>query len=73
MNKKIGNRAVVLGASMAGLLAARVLAESYQQVIVIDRDQLPETARHRRGVPQGRHIHALAAGANKFWRSCSQG
>ena len=65
MNKKIGNRAVVLGGSIAGLLAAWVLAESYQQVIVIDRDQLPETARHRRGVPQGRHIHALAAGGQQ--------
>jgi 2-polyprenyl-6-methoxyphenol hydroxylase-like FAD-dependent oxidoreductase len=60
-NTQIGDRAVVLGASMAGLLAAHVIAESYGQVIVIDRDQLPETAMHRRGVPHSRHLHALAA------------
>jgi 2-polyprenyl-6-methoxyphenol hydroxylase-like FAD-dependent oxidoreductase len=52
---------VVLGASMAGLLAARVLTDSYAQVTVIERDELPETPTHRRGVPHGRHIHALAA------------
>jgi 2-polyprenyl-6-methoxyphenol hydroxylase-like FAD-dependent oxidoreductase len=61
MNRQIGDRAVVLGAGMAGLLAARVLAEGYGQVTVIDRDELPDTAMHRRGVPHGRHLHALAA------------
>jgi len=53
------DHAVVLGASMAGLLAARVLAESYRTVTVIDRDVMPEIRTHRRGVPQGRHIHIL--------------
>jgi 2-polyprenyl-6-methoxyphenol hydroxylase-like FAD-dependent oxidoreductase len=57
----IGDHAVVLGASMAGLLAARVLADAYAQVTVIDRDQLPPTGIHRRGVPHGRHTHALLA------------
>jgi 2-polyprenyl-6-methoxyphenol hydroxylase-like FAD-dependent oxidoreductase len=57
----IGDRAVVLGASMAGLLAARVLAERYGQVTVIDRDELTEAPTHRRGVPHDRQIHALAA------------
>ncbi len=60
-NRQIGDRAVVLGASMAGLLAAHVLAKSYGQVTLIDRDQLSETSMHRRGVPHGRHLHALAA------------
>src|SRR5829696_3089032 len=61
MNTQIGDRAVVLGAGMAGLLAARVLADSYGQVTMVDRDQLPDTPMHRRGVPHGRHLHALAA------------
>jgi 2-polyprenyl-6-methoxyphenol hydroxylase-like FAD-dependent oxidoreductase len=61
MNTQIGERAVVLGAGMAGLLAAHVLTDAYGQVTVIDRDQLPETSMHRRGVPHGRHLHALAA------------
>ncbi|MEU3568924.1 FAD-binding monooxygenase [Kitasatospora sp. NPDC036755] len=61
------NRAVVLGASMAGLLAARVLADSYREVLVVERDDLTEHVcadAHdcpRRGVPQGAHVHALLA------------
>jgi len=54
-----GEHAVVLGASMAGLLTARVLSESFSQVTVIERDVLPAGAGQRRGVPQGRHLHAL--------------
>jgi 2-polyprenyl-6-methoxyphenol hydroxylase-like FAD-dependent oxidoreductase len=59
--RKIGDHAVVLGASMGGLLAARVLADAYQRVTVVDRDLLPEGAADRQGVPQGRHAHALLA------------
>jgi len=58
---RIGDHAVVLGASMAGLLAARVLADAYAQVTIVDRDQLPQAGSHRRGVPQGRHLNALLA------------
>jgi 2-polyprenyl-6-methoxyphenol hydroxylase-like FAD-dependent oxidoreductase len=65
MNRQIGDHAVVLGASMAGLLAARVLADAYAQVTVIDRDQLPEASTHRRGVPHGRHVHALMPGGQQ--------
>ncbi len=53
-----GGHAVVLGASMAGLLAARVLADFYDRVTVIERDILPVDPVNRRGVPQGRLIHA---------------
>jgi len=53
------NQAVVLGASMAGLLAARVLSERFERVVVIDRDVLPPVGEHRRGVPHGRHLHGL--------------
>ena len=56
---KIGEHAVVLGASMGGLLAARVLADFYETVTVVERDVLPDDAVNRRGVPQGRHVHAL--------------
>src|SRR5882757_2249039 len=56
---KRDKHAVVLGASMGGLLAARVLSEAYQRVTVLDRDVLPEVSADRRGVPQGRHVHAL--------------
>ena len=53
------NQAVVLGASMAGLLAARVLSERFERVVVIERDVLPPVGEHRRGVPHGRHLHGL--------------
>jgi 2-polyprenyl-6-methoxyphenol hydroxylase-like FAD-dependent oxidoreductase len=59
MHTRIGDRAVVLGAGMAGLLAARVLADAYAQVTVVDHDALPTDAAPRRRVPQGRHIHVL--------------
>jgi 2-polyprenyl-6-methoxyphenol hydroxylase-like FAD-dependent oxidoreductase len=59
--RQFGDRAVVVGASMAGLLAARVLADRYAQVMVLDRDELPQTPTHRRGVPHGRHVHVLLA------------
>lgn len=50
---------MVLGASMGGLLAARVLADFYERVTVVERDELRADAAHRRGVPQGRHFHTL--------------
>ncbi|AHY45432.1 FAD binding domain [Rubrobacter radiotolerans] len=53
-------RAVVVGAGISGLLAARVLSEHASGVIVLDRDALPEGPHDRRGVPQGRHLHSLA-------------
>jgi 2-polyprenyl-6-methoxyphenol hydroxylase-like FAD-dependent oxidoreductase len=55
----LGERAVVLGASIGGLLAARVLADFFRTVTVIERDELPDDPVNRRGVPQGRHVHAL--------------
>lgn len=55
----VGAHAVVLGASMAGLLAARVLAEFYESVTVVERDELPDAAANRKGVPQGRHADGL--------------
>jgi 2-polyprenyl-6-methoxyphenol hydroxylase-like FAD-dependent oxidoreductase len=52
---------LVLGGSIAGLLAARALADRCEHVTIIDRDELPEVPQHRRGVPHDRHLHALAA------------
>ena len=51
--------AVVLGASMGGLLAARALVGSYDRITVVERDQLPEDVAHRRGVPQAKHFHTI--------------
>jgi 2-polyprenyl-6-methoxyphenol hydroxylase-like FAD-dependent oxidoreductase len=54
-----GDHAVVIGGSMAGLLAGRVLSDAFEGVTVIERDPLPDEPSPRRGVPQGRHVHVL--------------
>lgn len=63
------NRAIVIGGSMAGLAAARVLSDHYREVILVERDQLEEIPGHRRGVPQGRHAHGLLASGRSIWES----
>lgn len=65
----VSGRAVVIGASIAGLAAARVLSDRYEAVVVLERDALPNTSAPRRGVPQGQHAHILAAaGLREFDR-----
>lgn len=61
MGNYLGDRALVLGGSIAGLLAARMLADAYRGVTVVDRDTLTGANEPRRAVPQGHHIHALLA------------
>jgi 2-polyprenyl-6-methoxyphenol hydroxylase-like FAD-dependent oxidoreductase len=61
----IGKQAVVVGAGMSGLPAARALADYFEQVVVLERDTLPFVASHRTGIPQGRHTHALLAGGQR--------
>ncbi|MDQ3809255.1 MAG: FAD-binding monooxygenase, partial [Chloroflexota bacterium] len=56
---KAGERAVVIGASMGGLLAARVLSDYYSEVVVVERDAIPPAGGPRKGVPQARHTHSL--------------
>jgi 2-polyprenyl-6-methoxyphenol hydroxylase-like FAD-dependent oxidoreductase len=55
----LGRTAVVLGGSTAGLCAAGALAPHFEQVLVLERDELPAGAEHRRGVPQSKHPHFL--------------
>jgi 2-polyprenyl-6-methoxyphenol hydroxylase-like FAD-dependent oxidoreductase len=61
MSRTTHHHAVVVGASMAGLFTARVLADHFTRVTVLDRDQLLTSPDPRKGVPQGRHAHALLA------------
>jgi 2-polyprenyl-6-methoxyphenol hydroxylase-like FAD-dependent oxidoreductase len=59
------DHAVVVGSGIAGLLAARVLADHFERVTIVERDFLTGDTEHRRGVPQARHQHTLLAmGAN---------
>lgn len=58
--------AVVLGAGIAGLLAAATLADSGHDVTIVERDQLPDSPSPRRGIPQGPHLHSVLS---KGWQT----
>jgi 2-polyprenyl-6-methoxyphenol hydroxylase-like FAD-dependent oxidoreductase len=55
----MSGRAIVIGGSVSGMLAARVLADHFAEVVLFDRDAFPQTGENRKGVPQGQHAHAL--------------
>ena len=59
MGAQIGKRAIVTGGGMAGLSAAAALAGRFGEVVVLDRDTLPDGAAVRMGAGQGAHLHQL--------------
>jgi 2-polyprenyl-6-methoxyphenol hydroxylase-like FAD-dependent oxidoreductase len=61
LDPAIRGHAVVIGGSMAGLLAAHALAGHFARVTLVDRDHFPAEVGFRKGVPQSRHIHVLLA------------
>ena len=65
MSTLIGRQAVVVGAGMAGLPAARALADYFEHVVVLERDTLPLDTSHRAGTPQARHTHGLLGGGQR--------
>ena len=56
--KVLFRRAVVLGGSIAGLMAARVLSDHAEEVVVIERDDIDGEG-SRQGVPQDTQVHGL--------------
>jgi len=64
MRNPIFKQAVVVGAGMAGLAAAKAIAAHFEKVTVFDRDSLPDAPAPRSGAPQSRHTHALLAGGH---------
>lgn len=67
------HRAIVLGASLTGMLAAAVLADHADEVLVLERDVLPDGAAARAGLPQARHIHPLLSGGARAIESVAPG
>ena len=59
------SHAVVIGSSIAGMAAAAVLSQRFDQVTVLERDTLDDEGGFRRGVPQARHVHALLASGQR--------
>jgi 2-polyprenyl-6-methoxyphenol hydroxylase-like FAD-dependent oxidoreductase len=56
------NRAIVIGGSIGGLLAGVALAGSFQEVLILEKAELPDEPVPRPSVPQGQHAHGLLAG-----------
>jgi pimeloyl-ACP methyl ester carboxylesterase/2-polyprenyl-6-methoxyphenol hydroxylase-like FAD-dependent oxidoreductase len=60
-----GRHAIVVGGSIAGLLAAWALSDAYDRVTLIERDPLPAPGEGHRSVPHGRQPHLLIAAAQQ--------
>jgi 2-polyprenyl-6-methoxyphenol hydroxylase-like FAD-dependent oxidoreductase len=63
--QRVGEHAIVIGASVAGLLAARVLSDEYERVTIIEREELPPVGEGRKAVPQGSHAHVMLASGQR--------
>ena len=64
-SEAIARQAVVIGAGIAGLAAARALSDHFEQVVVLERDPLSDGPVHRPGTPQSRHAHGLLVGGQR--------
>jgi 2-polyprenyl-6-methoxyphenol hydroxylase-like FAD-dependent oxidoreductase len=65
MSKARNKHAIVIGAGMGGLAAAAAIAEFFDIVTVLERDDLPSEPLPRRGTPQSYHPHALLGGGQR--------
>src|SRR5499433_2842128 len=59
MEKRLGQHAVVIGGSLAGLMTARVLTEHFDAVTVLERDHIEDRPALHQSIPQGNHLHGL--------------
>jgi 2-polyprenyl-6-methoxyphenol hydroxylase-like FAD-dependent oxidoreductase len=67
MSKLLGEHAVVIGGSIAGLATARVLADHFEQVTVLERDHIAEEPAIHKSIPQGNHLHNLLLGGQRVF------
>ncbi|AXF05501.1 hypothetical protein [Paraburkholderia hospita] len=61
----IGKRAIVIGAGMGGLSIAKALVDSFEEILVLEREELTSVIAPRAGIPQGRHPHSLLPGGTR--------
>jgi 2-polyprenyl-6-methoxyphenol hydroxylase-like FAD-dependent oxidoreductase len=64
--QRLGEQAIVIGGSIAGLMTARVLSDFFDQVTVIERDDIEERPVIHKSVPQGNHFHGLLQGGHQI-------
>ncbi len=69
MANRLGNHAIVIGGSIAGLTTARALVDYFDHVTILERDQLEDRPVIHKSVPQGNHLHILLQGGQQVLSS----
>jgi 2-polyprenyl-6-methoxyphenol hydroxylase-like FAD-dependent oxidoreductase len=62
MSSRLGDNAIVIGGSIAGLVTARVLSDYFEHVTILERDHIEPRPHVHKSTPQGRHLHAVLLG-----------
>src|SRR6516225_9910474 len=62
MSSRLGEHAVVIGGSIAGLVTARVLSDYFEHVTILERDHIERRPQVHKSTPQGNHLHAVLLG-----------
>src|SRR5271166_5302526 len=62
---RLGHDAIVIGGSIAGLIAARVLSDYFECVTILERDEIENRPVIHKSVPQGNHLHGLLNGGQR--------
>ena|SRR6266446_3579407 len=73
MANRLGQHAVVIGGSLAGLMTARVLADHFDAVTVLERDYIDAQPTLHQSIPQGNHLHGLLLGGQQVMASLYPG
>jgi 2-polyprenyl-6-methoxyphenol hydroxylase-like FAD-dependent oxidoreductase len=73
MPTHLGHQAVVIGGSLTGLMTARVLADHFDRVTVLERDHIDDRPALHRSIPQGHHLHGLLLGGQQVMASLYPG
>jgi 2-polyprenyl-6-methoxyphenol hydroxylase-like FAD-dependent oxidoreductase len=73
MASLLGKQAIVIGAGIGGLAAAAAVSDYFENVTVLERDDLPDGATPRAGTPQSRHTHVLLGGGERALESLFPG
>src|SRR5919198_2574598 len=73
MEHRLGQHAVVIGGSLAGLMTARVLADYFDAVTVLERDYIDAQPGIHKSIPQGNHLHGLLLGGQQVMASLYPG